>query len=293
MKILAIILIATNLLSFMLMWADKRRAINGKDRISEKTLLISGFFLGGLGLLLGAVICHHKTRKLKFQIGIPCAILINCLILVIVLSAFIAFDVKGDIVYSYDGETPLDEGSVQSLKSEEYQCALVLGCAVYADGTPSPMLKDRLDTGIMLYKEGIVPKLLLSGDHGQVEYNEIGCMYNYCLDNGIPEEDIFLDHAGFSTYDSMYRAKSIFCVERMIVVTQTYHEFRALYVAKNLGVEAVGIASDQQHYFGASYREFREVLARDKDFFKVLMKSSPTFGGEEIPITGSSEPSHA
>ena len=144
-----------------------------------------------------------------------------------------------------------------------------------------------------VYNEGVVPKLLLSGDHGQVEYNEIGAMYRYCLEAGVPEEDIFLDHAGFSTYDSMHRAQSIFCVERAIVVTQTYHEYRALYIGESMGYTVTGVSSDQERYVGNSYRELREVLARDKDFFKVLMHAAPTYGGEQIPITGPVDKSHA
>jgi vancomycin permeability regulator SanA len=117
-------------------------------------------------------------------------------------------------------------------------------------------------------------------------------MYHYCLKEGVPEEDIFLDHAGFSTYDSVHRAQSIFKVERMIVVTQTYHEFRALYTADQLGIRAIGVSADQVSYPGAAYREVREVLARAKDFFKVMIKAKPVYGGEEIPITGSPDATH-
>ena len=292
-KVLFALIIFMNVLAFALMGIDKRRAIRGAERIPERTLLLTGFLLGGPGLLLGALVWHHKTRKLKFRLGIPAAIIVNLLILVVLLSSFIAADTYPMIRCSYDGEDALDDASVASLKSGNYQCALILGCGVYADGDPTPMLRDRLDAGIALYEAGIVPKLLLSGDHGQIEYNEIGVMYNYCLRAGVPEDDIFLDHAGFSTYDSMYRAQSIFCVERMIIVTQTYHEFRALYIARSLGIDCVGVSADQRRYFGSIYREAREVLARDKDFFKVWMKADPVFGGEQIPITGSAEPSHA
>lgn len=291
-KLFIPLVIFLNILSFALMGIDKRRAQDGRERISEKTLLLSGFILGGPGLLLGALVWHHKTRKLKFRLGIPLAILFNLILVVFVLSTFMVIEVSGDILYSCEETSDIDAEAAETLKDGNYQCALILGCGVYADGSPTPMLRDRLETGITLYKEGLVPRLLLSGDHGQVEYNEIGCMYSYCLNAGIPEEDIFLDHAGFSTYDSVFRAQSIFRVERMIIVTQKYHEFRALFIADRLGIDAVGVSSDQQRYFGSVYREFREVLARDKDYFKAIMKASPVFGGEEIPITGSSAKSH-
>ena len=174
----------------------------------------------------------------------------------------------------------------ETLKSMDPDCIMVLGAGVYEDGTPTPMLRDRLDTGIALYEAGIAPKLLLSGDNGQVEYNEVEAMLNYVLEMGVPKEDIFLDHAGFSTYESVYRANYIFGVDKMIVVTQTYHLFRALYGCRRMGSEALGVGADQDEYMGSGMREFREVLARDKDWAKWIVKPEPTYLGEEIPITG-------
>ena len=179
-----------------------------------------------------------------------------------------------------------------AIELEDVDCIIVLGCKVRPDGSPSDMLKDRLDVGIELYKQGIAPKLLVSGDNGQVEYNEIHVMLNYAKNAGIPAEDIFCDHAGFSTYDSMHRAGSIFNAKRVIVVTQEYHEYRALYIGKKLDLEVIGVASDQRKYFGTTYRETREILARLKDFFKALVKSDPALGGEVIPISGSGLLSH-
>ena len=184
------------------------------------------------------------------------------------------------------GSDSLSADEIEVLSSIKPQCAMVLGAGVYSDGTPSPMLRDRLDTGIALYKAGVVPKLLLSGDDGQVEYSEVDVMLNYALDRDIPKEDIFLDHAGFSTYESVYRANYIFEIKRMLVVTQTYHLFRALYGCRRMGVEALGVGADQQQYVGSTTRELREVLARDKDWAKWLIKPDPTFLGEKIPIEG-------
>ena len=281
-----------NAFAFCLMGFDKRRAVKGGRRVPEKVLLLVSFLLGGLGILLGAVFWHHKTRKAKFIIGIPISLLVNCLIIIMVFNFLVVDGSRSGLVFACEGGDEISSAALDEIRAMEPECALVLGCSVYSDGTPTPMLRDRLDVGIRLYKEGVVPKLLLSGDHGQVEYNEIGSMYSYCLAAGIPEEDIFLDHAGFSTYDSMYRAQSIFCVQRCVVVTQTYHEFRAIHIGNALGIRCLGVASDQEHYRGAVYRETREVLARFKDYFKVMLKLPPTYGGEEIPITGPADRSH-
>ena len=146
---------------------------------------------------------------------------------------------------------------------------------------------DRFEAGIELYNRGVAPKLLLTGDNGQIEYNEVEAMKNYAVNAGVPEEDIFLDHAGFSTYDSVYRASYVFGVESMVAVTQEYHLFRTLHGCKKMGIEAVGIGADQAVYAGQEYREIREVLARVKDFVMWLIKPEATFLGESIPISGS------
>jgi vancomycin permeability regulator SanA len=180
----------------------------------------------------------------------------------------------------------------KALSDLKAQCIMVLGCLVRDDGTPSPMLRDRLEAALMLYQEGYAPKILITGDNGQKDYNEIHTMYHYLVDAGVPAEDIFCDHAGFSTYESMYRADLIFQVKRMIVVTQRYHLFRSLYDAKAMGIQALGVSSDQATYRGQSNREIREVLARNKDFLFCIIKPDPTYGGPAIPITGPAAPSH-
>ena len=180
----------------------------------------------------------------------------------------------------------------QTMKDQDADCIMVLGAGILDAETPTDMLRDRLDTGILLYKNGVAPKILLTGDNGTVTHNEIHVMLNYVKKAGVPEADIFCDHAGFSTYDSMYRAKSIFEVDSLIVVTQTYHEYRALYIAEKLGLAAKGIASDQEKYVGQPVRELREVLARIKDWGKSLAKPEATLGGDAIPISGSGVSSH-
>ena len=141
----------------------------------------------------------------------------------------------------------------------------MLGCQVKADGVPSHMLEDRLRRSVALYEAGAAPKLLMSGDHGQIEYNEVATMKNYAIDAGIASSDVFMDHAGFSTYESLYRARDVFQAKRVIIVTQKYHLYRALHIANALGLEAWGVDTAYRSYSGQLYREVREILARIKE----------------------------
>lgn len=175
---------------------------------------------------------------------------------------------------------------------QDVDCILVLGCGVRDDGTPSPMLRDRLHRGVELYQSGAAPKLLMSGDHGREGYNEVDAMKNFAVVAGVPSGDVFMDHAGFSTYESMYRAKEVFQAKKIIIVTQTYHLFRAIYIAHSLGVEAYGVDADLVGYRGGTQREIREVLARSKDVFTCIFKPKPTYLGEAIPIWGNGELTH-
>lgn len=168
----------------------------------------------------------------------------------------------------------------------DIDCIIVLGCRVNGE-TPSPMLSDRLTRGVELYDMNAAPKLLMSGDHGRVSYDEVNAMKQFAIDRGVPSEDVFMDHAGFSTYETMYRAKEVFAAKRVIIVTQKYHLYRAVYIAEQLGLEAYGVDSDLQHYI--PYSNAREILARDKDFVKVIFKPKPTYLGEVIPISGSGD----
>lgn len=169
-----------------------------------------------------------------------------------------------------------------------YDCILVLGCGVYGD-TPSHMLEDRLLQGVELYKNGASERLLMSGDHGRQDYDEVNVMKDFAVERGIASENIFMDHAGFSTYESMYRAKEIFKAQRILIVTQGYHLHRAIYDARALGIEAYGVASDPRTYSGQAYRDVREILARNKDFIYCIVKPEPTYLGEEIPIDGNGD----
>ena len=168
---------------------------------------------------------------------------------------------------------------------DDIDCILVLGAGVY-ENKPRPMLEDRILTGIDLYNNGVAKKIIMSGDHGQEDYDEVNVMKIYAVEKGINSSDIFMDHAGFSTYDSIYRLKEIFEVDKVVIVTQEYHLYRALYIAKNLGIEAYGVSSNLRDYPGQLKREVREILARDKDLVKVIFKPQSTYMGEVIPVTG-------
>ena len=129
----------------------------------------------------------------------------------------------------------------------------------------------------------------MSGDHGSDNYDEVNVMKRFAIEKGVKSEDIFMDHAGFSTYDSMYRAKDIFEAKKIVIVTQKYHMYRAIYIAEQLGIEAYGVNSDPRAYAGQTMREVREILARDKDWFKCIIKPKPTYLGETIPVSGNGD----
>ncbi len=179
--------------------------------------------------------------------------------------------------------------SAEAAASFGADAIVVLGASVYADGTPSGILQDRLDDGIALYFAGVAPKIIMSGDNSTVSYNEVKAMKDYAVAQGVPSEDVFCDHAGFSTYESMYRAKHVFGAERIVVATQTYHLYRALYAASGLGLEAVGVPSDYREYAHQLQYDVREIPARTKDFFKTLLRVPSTFVGDPISLDQSGD----
>lgn len=179
--------------------------------------------------------------------------------------------------------------SLEQASKLNADCILVLGAGVRPNGSPSPMLEDRLIQGTDLYSMGASPKLLMSGDHSREDYDEVNTMKQYAINKGVVSENIFMDHAGISTYDSLYRARDIFQAGRIIIVTQKYHLYRALYIANSLGIDAYGVACDQRQYAGQQARELREIMARIKDFFKVIMKPYPKYLGNSIPVNGNGD----
>jgi len=235
---------------------------------------------------------YSQNSKMMGKHGKRAVLIIVILVLVLGIAGFagnlyVTEQTEDEIVGALDSHDDIFlREEVDAFKEIKPDCIMVLGASVHSDGTPSPMLKDRLDAGIALYKAKVAPKLLLTGDNGQVDYNEVEVMLQYAVANDVPSEDIFLDHAGFSTYESVYRAKAIFEVKSMVVVTQRYHLFRALYGCRAMGIRALGAGADQESYRGKEMREAREVLARDKDLLKWIVKPKPTFLGDTIPITG-------
>ncbi len=211
----------------------------------------------------------------KFQFGI-------------LMMLVIFFGVLIDINFSMIKETKeYIFAAVENVPSKTV--ALILGARVYSDERMSSILFDRVQTGLELYKSGRVKKLLLSGDHGTKNYDEVNTMKEYLLDKGVPAEDIFLDHAGFDTYDSFYRAKEIFGVYDVTVVTQAFHLPRAVYIGRALGMEVIGVVADKQKYLSEFTNNAREILARVKAFGVVHLNLRPKFLGQKIPITGDSK----
>lgn len=175
---------------------------------------------------------------------------------------------------------------------QDVDCIVVLGCQVRSDGTPSHMLEDRLKRSVALYNAGVAPKILMSGDHGRQGYDEVDAMKRYAVEAGVPSEDVFMDHAGFSTYETVYRAKEIFGAKKIVIITQQYHLYRAMYIADAADMEVFGVAADYRQYSGQFSRDVREVLARVKDFGMTIFWPEPTYLGEAIPISGNGELTH-
>ncbi|MBE6570037.1 MAG: SanA protein [Ruminococcaceae bacterium] len=221
-----------------------------------------------------------RTKVLK-------KIVIILILLVILFAA--ACLIINHLVVSMNRDRVYPNGTVYAdLHFSDADCILVLGAGVREDGTPSHMLEDRILTGVSLYEESGI-KLLMSGDHGRVDYNEVGCMKEFAIANGVPSEDIFMDHAGFSTYDSLYRARDVFGAKKVVIVSQTYHLYRAVAIARALGLDAVGVSADLRSYRGQPIRDVREVGARVKAAAMTVFKPEPKYLGEPICLKGSGD----
>ena len=208
-------------------------------------------------------------------------------VIVCIILFFIVIGINLFVVFSSSSKIlTVDELKEKDIK--KIDAILILGAGVNGS-TPSHMLEDRLLEGINLYNEKISDKIIMSGDHGQIDYDEVNIMKKFAIEKGVPSEDIFMDHAGFSTYESIYRAKEIFGAKKIVIVTQKYHLYRAIYIAKALGLEVYGVASDLRQYVFQEYRELREIFARDKDFFTSIFKPKPTYLGEKISLNGSGD----
>jgi len=220
---------------------------------------------------------QKKKRCIKIVLWVLCAAILLSAAALLILNAIVCAASDGRIL------------TVEEASQLDADCILVLGAGVRDNGTPSHMLEDRLKTGIALYEAGAAPKLLMSGDHGRAEYDEVNVMKDFASKAGVPSEDVFMDHAGFSTYESLYRARDVFCAKRVIIVTQEYHLHRALYVARALGLDAWGVGADLRTYAGQSMREVREIAARAKDALWCVLQPAPTYLGDAIPVSGNGD----
>lgn len=228
----------------------------------------------------------NKFKDMRKGIKIMLVIISILLCLSLVVSIY-ALSVNAYMVNSTRDKILTSE---ESAELTDVDCILVLGAGVHGT-TLSHMLEDRVLTGIKLYELGSAPKILMSGDHGQDDYDEVNAMKSYAKEKGVPSEDIFMDHAGFSTYESMYRARDIFGCKKIIIISQEYHLHRAIYVAEYLGLEAYGVDSQLRPYAVDTniYNTIREFLARNKEFIYVRLNPTPTYLGEAIPISGNGD----
>lgn len=171
--------------------------------------------------------------------------------------------------------------------------AIVLGARVYRDGSPSVALQDRLQAALDLYREGKVERILVSGDHGKHDYDEVNAMRRWLVSRGVDSSDVFMDHAGFRTYDTMRRAREVFEVDEAIVCTQRYHLARSIGLARYAGIEAVGVVADRHVYPHARANQRREFLARPLAALDILNPwSAPRHLGPKIPIASDSKLTH-
>jgi len=173
----------------------------------------------------------------------------------------------------------------QKEEAPSERVAIVFGAGLRRDGTPTPILRDRVETAADLYFRGRVEKLLMSGDNRFMEYNEPESMRQYALSLGVPDRAIVLDYAGRRTYDTCYRAKAIFGVESTLLVTQKFHLPRALFICNALGIKAAGVEAKNRQYWRGSLLiwNFREQLATLGAFLDVYV-SNP------VPVLGDPEP---
>lgn len=221
----------------------------------------------------------NKFKKLGKNLYIFIFMLVVIAALFVLFSnVYVRLGVKDDII---------SEEQARELK--DFDCIIVLGCSVRPNGAPSSMLNDRLDTGIKAYKFGAAPKIIMSGDHGTEEYDEVNTMKKYAIEHNVPSSDIFMDHAGFSTYDSIYRANEIFGAKKILIVSQEYHLYRAIFIAKRLGMEAYGLNADLREYKNQLFRDVREVAAISKDYVKCIYFPEAERMGEKISLKGSGD----
>ena len=195
------------------------------------------------------------------------------LLLVFILTTNIVF-YAGTRSYIYNDAT----------ETPSAEAALIPGAAIFSDGALSAIFIDRADMAITLYEAKKVSKILVSGDNSTDSHNEVNPVRLYLINKGIPDQDIFLDHAGFDTYSTMYRARDIFGVSSVLITTQSFHLPRAVFIARRLGIQAYGVNADVGHMLFRN--SVREVFANEKAVLDLMVNRKPKYLGEKIPITG-------
>ncbi len=221
-----------------------------------------------------------KGKKRMFIALIAVAAVVAVFYVAVILTVRLSSDVM-----------TLEEGEKTDFRPD---AILVLGAGLRDDGTPSDMLQDRLLTALRLYEAGVAEKIIVSGDHGREGYDEVGAMKDYLKARGVPGERIYMDHAGFSTYDSLYRAGAIFGAKSLILVTQSYHAYRALYDGRRLGVDCRAVAApilstDTSRYAKGTLYQIRETIACCKDFIWCLFRVEPAVLGDPVSLEASGD----
>lgn len=235
-----------------------------------------------------------KSPKERFRLQRTAIVVAGQTVLLLLLCAVLmlglVLTVSGEMVRITRDRVTTAESLQTALMSGEYDCILVLGAGLKGDNiTPSDMLYDRVSVAAELYRlgEGKTP-LLMSGDHTG-DYNEVAVMKSLAVELGASSEDVFLDHAGYSTFESIYRAKEKFGAKKIVIITQEYHLHRALHIARELGLEAVGVSADLRNYRGQTRYDAREVLARFKDLFVAAKGEYEGDVGEAVDLKGNGD----
>lgn len=211
-------------------------------------------------------------------------------LLAVIVAAALAVAVANVVTVATTRERVVTvDGATRVLSADPADAVVVLGASVYPDGTPSDILADRLEVACDLYKAGAARAIIVSGDNRTSHYNESDAMKAYCVALGVPSEDVYVDHAGNTTYESMWRARHVFGAERIIVATQAYHLYRAMFAADCFGMETWGVACDKGAYDNQQRYSIREVLARTKDFYAALLRLPVATSGETVSLDASGD----
>lgn len=239
---------------------------------TEFRILLVKYVLNNYGHCISILFTISPMKPFLFLILKMCSIIIITIFILLIFLRISLYLYASRITY-------------QKENAPNFRTAIVFGAGLRSDGSPTSILKDRVKTAVDLYKTGKVEKILLTGDNRFVNYNEPAAMAAYAHDLGVPQTDLVLDYAGQSTYDSCYRAKSIFKLDQAILVTQSFHLPRALYICNEMGIKSIGVTADQQKYwtFSFMYWQIRELPASLVAILDVWIL-------KPIPILGDSDP---